>query len=119
MVRLTLIARQRDGLPLAEGLDNDKDPDLVSYKQQAKVCRLLPRGQTGFDLFRSLVSLRMHPVKCRLISLLGLCGKRSLLLACRRCSRSCPPNVEQVNNEYQPKLGPIRSTSSIKGAYAS
>lgn len=39
MVRLTLIARQRDGLPLAEGLDNDKDPDLVSYKQQAKVRR--------------------------------------------------------------------------------
>lgn len=38
MVRLTLIARQRDGLPLAEGLDNDKDPDLTSYKQQAKVC---------------------------------------------------------------------------------
>lgn len=36
MVRLTLIARQRDGLPLAEGLDNDKDPDLNSYKQQAK-----------------------------------------------------------------------------------
>jgi vesicle transport protein SEC22 len=37
MVRLTLIARQRDGLPLAEGLDNDKDPDLTSSKQQAKV----------------------------------------------------------------------------------
>lgn len=38
MVRLTLIARQRDGLPLAEGLDNDKDPDLTANKQQAKVC---------------------------------------------------------------------------------
>lgn len=36
MVRLTLIARQRDGLPLAEGLDNDKDPDLTANKQQAK-----------------------------------------------------------------------------------
>ena len=37
MVRLTLIARQRDGLPLAEGLDNDKDRDLSVGKQQAKV----------------------------------------------------------------------------------
>lgn len=42
MVRLTLIARQRDGLPLAEGLDNDKDRELVSYKQQAKVWLLSP-----------------------------------------------------------------------------
>lgn len=37
MVRMTLIARQRDGLPLAEGLDNDKDRDLSSGKSQAKV----------------------------------------------------------------------------------
>ena len=36
MVRLTLIARVRDGLPLAEGLDGEKDRDLDSYKHQAK-----------------------------------------------------------------------------------
>ncbi|KAK9823230.1 hypothetical protein WJX72_001198 [[Myrmecia] bisecta] len=36
MVRLTLIARVIDGLPLAEGLENDKDHDLDVYKQQAK-----------------------------------------------------------------------------------
>ncbi|KAK9843547.1 hypothetical protein WJX81_008182 [Elliptochloris bilobata] len=36
MVRLTLITRVRDGLPLAEGLDSDKDHDLDKYKQQAK-----------------------------------------------------------------------------------
>lgn len=40
MVRLTLIARREDGLPLAEGLDNDKDHDLEPFKHQAKV-RLL------------------------------------------------------------------------------
>jgi len=34
-----LIARVRDGLPLAEGLDSDKDHDLDKYKQQAKVRR--------------------------------------------------------------------------------
>lgn len=37
MVRLTLIARVHDGLPLAEGLDGEKDRDLDNYKLQAKV----------------------------------------------------------------------------------
>lgn len=37
MVRLTLIARVHDGLPLAEGLDGEKDRDLETYKHQAKV----------------------------------------------------------------------------------
>lgn len=37
MVRLTLISRVHDGLPLAEGLDNEKDKDLDQYKLQAKV----------------------------------------------------------------------------------
>eukprot|EP00195_Chlamydomonas_chlamydogama_P017028 CAMPEP_0202895050 /NCGR_PEP_ID=MMETSP1392-20130828/4330_1 /ASSEMBLY_ACC=CAM_ASM_000868 /TAXON_ID=225041 /ORGANISM="Chlamydomonas chlamydogama, Strain SAG 11-48b" /LENGTH=211 /DNA_ID=CAMNT_0049579935 /DNA_START=278 /DNA_END=910 /DNA_ORIENTATION=+ len=36
MVRLTLIARVIDGLPLAEGLDSDKDPEIDQYKNQAK-----------------------------------------------------------------------------------
>lgn len=39
MVRLTLIARTRDGLPLAEGLDADKEHEMYSYKSQAKVRR--------------------------------------------------------------------------------
>jgi vesicle transport protein SEC22 len=37
MVRMTLIARTSDGLALAEGLDSDKDPEVDSYKAQAKV----------------------------------------------------------------------------------
>lgn len=37
MVKLTMIARLSDGLPLAEGLDSDKDQrELEQYKQQAK-----------------------------------------------------------------------------------
>lgn len=36
MVRLTLVARVRDGLPLAEGLDADKEHEMYSYKSQAK-----------------------------------------------------------------------------------
>lgn len=39
MVRLTLIARVSDGLPLAEGLDRDENPEMrqQDYKGQAKV----------------------------------------------------------------------------------
>mmetsp|Transcript_30683 Transcript_30683/g.78391 ORF Transcript_30683/g.78391 Transcript_30683/m.78391 type:complete len:220 (-) Transcript_30683:255-914(-) len=36
MVRLTLIARVIDGLPLAEGLDSDKDSEIEQYKSLAK-----------------------------------------------------------------------------------
>ncbi|KAG2483484.1 hypothetical protein HYH03_017666 [Edaphochlamys debaryana] len=36
MVRLTLIARVHDGLPLAEGLDSEKDAEIDAYKSQAK-----------------------------------------------------------------------------------
>ncbi len=34
---MTLIARVHDGLPLAEGLDTEKDLELDQYKTQAKV----------------------------------------------------------------------------------
>ena len=37
MVRLTLLARITDGLPLAEGLEDDQNQDLLQFKQQAKV----------------------------------------------------------------------------------
>ena len=36
MVKLTMLARVADGLPLAEGLDSDRQQDLEQYKQQAK-----------------------------------------------------------------------------------
>lgn len=36
MVKLTMLARVADGLPLAEGLDSDRQQDLEHYKQQAK-----------------------------------------------------------------------------------
>lgn len=37
MVKLTLLARVTDGLPLAEGLDDDQNHDLDQFKMQAKV----------------------------------------------------------------------------------
>lgn len=47
MVKLTLIARVTDGLPLAEGLDDGREQnDMEFYKQQAKqLCKELSRRQ--------------------------------------------------------------------------
>lgn len=47
MVKLTMIARVTDGLPLAEGLDDGRDvPDSDFYKQQVKsLFKNLSRGQ--------------------------------------------------------------------------
>ena len=35
-MKVTLIARVSDGLPLAEGLETEKGGELEGYKQQAK-----------------------------------------------------------------------------------
>jgi len=47
MVKLTMIARVTDGLPLAEGLDDGRDlNDAEFYKQQVKALfKNLSRGQ--------------------------------------------------------------------------
>jgi vesicle transport protein SEC22 len=47
MVKLTMIARVTDGLPLAEGLDDGRDSnDAEFYKQQVKALfKNLSRGQ--------------------------------------------------------------------------
>lgn len=47
MVKLTMIARVTDGLPLAEGLDDGRDmQDSEFYKQQVKALfKNLSRGQ--------------------------------------------------------------------------
>lgn len=47
MVKLTMIARVTDGLPLAEGLDDGRDmQDAEFYKQQIKALfKNLSRGQ--------------------------------------------------------------------------
>ncbi len=49
MVKLTMIARVTDGLPLAEGLDDGRDQkDLEFYKQQAKqLCKRLSQQKQG------------------------------------------------------------------------
>lgn len=47
MVKLTMIARAVDGLPLVEGLDDGRDvPDIDFYKQQVKALfKNLAKGQ--------------------------------------------------------------------------
>jgi hypothetical protein len=47
MVKLTLIARVADRLPLAEGLETEKNADLDVYKQQAKARAACHRFYSG------------------------------------------------------------------------
>lgn len=47
MVKLTIIARVRDGLILAEGLDADKEEGMYLFKGQAKVRRWGRVGWVG------------------------------------------------------------------------
>ena len=61
MVKLTLIARVADGLPLAEGLETEKNADLDAYKQQAKargdaLCLLRSTNPCVQTLFKRLAA---------------------------------------------------------------
>jgi vesicle transport protein SEC22 len=48
MVKLTMIVRLRDGLPLCEGLELDKVANMETYKQQAKsVIKSLAQSKTS------------------------------------------------------------------------
>ncbi|KAH6757708.1 Synaptobrevin family protein [Perilla frutescens var. hirtella] len=70
MVKLTMIARAIDGLPLVEGLDDGRDvPDVDFYKQQVKALfKNLSRGQnepsrmsveTGQYIFHYIIEERV------------------------------------------------------------
>lgn len=60
MVRLTLIARLTDGLPLAEGLDTDKDVEVDSYKSQAKVRAVARIPSSAWRAYRRNQILDRH-----------------------------------------------------------
>jgi hypothetical protein len=68
MVRLTLIARTRDGLPLAEGLDADKEHEMYAYKSQAKV------GTLTYPVGQGHCRRRPHPSRSCSIELLDCCA---------------------------------------------
>ncbi|GJR53326.1 25.3 kDa vesicle transport protein [Tanacetum coccineum] len=76
MVKLTMIARVTDGLPLAEGLDDGRDmQDADFYKQQVKsLFKNLSRGQND----ASRMSLETGPYKA--VPLLGVDQKPDLYL---------------------------------------
>ncbi|KAK4564218.1 hypothetical protein RGQ29_006342 [Quercus rubra] len=69
MVKLTMIARVTDGLPLAEGLDAGRDPQDEFYKQQAKsIFKNLSKGhnessrmsiETGPYIFHYIIEGRV------------------------------------------------------------
>ena len=72
MVKMTLIARVADGLPLAEGLDTDKSHELDQFKQQAKVVNCAASPVVALKIF-SLVAFKRYNVYSYMIAFI-LCG---------------------------------------------
>lgn len=87
MVKLTMIARVTDGLPLAEGLDDGRDmQDAEFYKQQVKALfKNLSRGQNE----ASRMSIETGPYVFQYPYVIGLshltysiCWQASFISAC-------------------------------------
>lgn len=96
MVKLTMIARVTDGLPLAEGLDNGRDPQDEFYKQQAKsIFKNLSKGHNE----ASRMSLETGPLVFHYI----IEGRVCYLTL---CDRSYPKKLafqylEDLKNEFE------------------
>uniref|UniRef100_A0A383V4V3 Longin domain-containing protein n=1 Tax=Tetradesmus obliquus TaxID=3088 RepID=A0A383V4V3_TETOB len=62
MVRLTMIARVSDGLPLAEGLDRDEDPELRQYDYKSQAKAIFKRlSQTQHNMREPRVAVESGP----------------------------------------------------------
>ncbi|XP_042940931.1 25.3 kDa vesicle transport protein-like isoform X1 [Carya illinoinensis] len=96
MVKLTMIARVTDGLPLAEGLDAGRDPQDEFYKQQAKsIFKNFSKGQNE----PSRMSIETGPYIFHYI----IEGRVCYLTM---CDRSYPKKLafqylEELKNEFQ------------------
>ncbi|KAL0354444.1 UNVERIFIED_CONTAM: vesicle transport protein [Sesamum radiatum] len=103
MVKLTMIARVTDGLPLAEGLDDGRDvPDSDFYKQQVKsLFKNLSRGQNE----PSRMSIETGPY---IFQYPFACLGRVCYLT--MCDRSYPKKLsfqylEDLKNEFERAYG--------------
>ncbi|CAI9114465.1 OLC1v1015194C3 [Oldenlandia corymbosa var. corymbosa] len=97
MVKLTMIARVTDGLPLVEGLDDGRDfPEVDLYKKQAKALFTnLSRGNTG----DSRMSIETDPYVFHYIIERKVCYLTM-------CDRSYPKKLafqylEDLKNEFE------------------
>ncbi|CAD6240708.1 unnamed protein product [Miscanthus lutarioriparius] len=129
MVKLTMIARVTDGLPLSEGLDDGRDlKDADFYKQQAKLLfKNLSKGQheasrmsieTGPYLFQYPKSLLIRNILCSTISHLEI-GRVCYLTL---CDRSYPKKLafqylEDLKNEFEKVNGSQIETAARPYAF--
>lgn len=100
MVKLTIIARVTDGLPLAEGLDDGRDQDIEFYKQQAK---LLFKNLSKGHIEASRMSIETGPYFFHYI----IEGRVCYLTM---CDRSYPKKLafqylEDLKNEFEKAWG--------------
>ncbi|KAF2300929.1 hypothetical protein GH714_018392 [Hevea brasiliensis] len=100
MVKLTMIARVTDGLPLAEGLDDGRDlKDIEIYKQQVKA------------LFKNLTTRQNEPSRMSIETAFPLTLELSYIIEGRvcyltMCDRSYPKKLafqylEDLKNEFE------------------
>ncbi|GER45059.1 synaptobrevin family protein [Striga asiatica] len=101
MVKLTMIARVTDGLPLVEGLDDGRDmPDADFYKQQVKALfKNLSRGQNQ----PSRMSIETGPYIFHYIIEGNVCYLTT-------CDRAYPKKLayqylEDIKNEFERAYG--------------
>ncbi|KAF4399390.1 hypothetical protein G4B88_022473 [Cannabis sativa] len=82
MVKLTMIARVTDGLPLAEGLDDGRDiTDVEFYKQQVKALfKNLSRGHNEPSRMSVETGPYIFQLLSRKICLIGLCMQQMSVL---------------------------------------
>ncbi|CAH8383835.1 unnamed protein product [Eruca vesicaria subsp. sativa] len=113
MVKMTLIARVTDGLPLAEGLDDGRDlPDSDMYKQQVKsLFKNLSRGHNE----ASRMSVETGPYVFHYI----IEGRVCYLTM---CDRSYPKKLafqylEDLRNEFERVNGPNIETAARPYAF--
>ncbi|CAN7096693.1 unnamed protein product [Brassica rapa subsp. narinosa] len=113
MVKMTLIARVTDGLPLAEGLDDGRDlPDSDMYKQQVKsLFKNLSRGHNE----ASRMSVETGPYVFHYI----IEGRVCYLTM---CDRSYPKKLafqylEDLKNEFERVNGPNIETAARPYAF--
>ncbi|CAH2038207.1 unnamed protein product [Thlaspi arvense] len=129
MVKMTLIARVTDGLPLAEGLDDGRDlPDSDMYKQQVKALfKNLSRGHNE----ASRMSVETGPYEVDWPSRLSMLFLDQTIFSyiiegrvcyLTMCDRSYPKKLafqylEDLKNEFERVNGPNIETAARPYAF--
>ena len=110
MVKLTMIARVRDGLPLAEGLDTEGNSrDLEPYKQQVKTLlkKLAAQSPAQIQPRQSYASgpFCFHYLVASGVVFVALCEKVSARTSAQPQAATLPPRPLSIKHALRPAVG--------------